>query len=423
MISVNYQMFGTKGFQLRLRIYQDGETKFVNVTKLLKGNLTKRHWNKKKKCFFSSAPYSELNNETLVRFIAPYEERAKTWTGTLGGFVLSFEKVSEIRFGDEKRFNHILDLIISDMKANNVHADGTLCGGYEHYEKLKKRIGEFCESAHVDPETLSIDDMTPEFVNRIILWSKNRSTGKCLYISKTLRAALSRASKLGKFDFSTVEGCNWVRGKYGKTHKYETLNDKQCRAFAELPSDKLPQKGRMAELYRDFCIFILYSCQSVCDAVALKYSDIQVIDGVEHFVFKRRKIATRQSTDCLVPINDEMKRIMKKWKPYCKDGYVFPIRSKERLAKNKVNNGDIKHFLNRLNYWLKLMTKKINCPFQLHTYIFRHTGITRYISMGVPIIYVANLAGTSVSNCESIYYNNQGDAASRNKVLEAMKFK
>ncbi len=36
MITINYQMFGNKGFQLRLRLYQDGETKFINVTKLLK---------------------------------------------------------------------------------------------------------------------------------------------------------------------------------------------------------------------------------------------------------------------------------------------------------------------------------------------------------------------------------------------------
>ena len=415
-------MFGTKGFQLRLRIYQDGETRFVNVTKLLKGNLAKRHWNKKKKCFFSSAPFSELNNETLVKFIAPYEERAKSWNGTLGGFVLSFEKISAKKADDDRAFNHILDIIIGDMKANNVHADGTLCGGYEHYEKLKKRMKEFCDTLHIDSGTLSIDDMTPEFVNRILSWSKNRGAGKCAYISKTLRAALSRASKMGKFDFSTVENCNWVRGHVGRTHKYETLTEQQCKLFAELPSEELPQKGRMADLYRDFCVFILYSCQSVCDAVALKYSDIQVIDGIEHFVFKRRKIASRQSTDCLVPINDEMKRIMAKWKPYSRDGYVFPIRSRERLAKNKVNNGDIKHFLNRLNYWLKLMTEKISCPFQLHTYIFRHTGITRYISKNIPVTYVANLAGTSVPNCESIYYNNQGDTASRDKVLSAVKF-
>ncbi len=39
MITINYQMFGTKGFQLRLRLYQDGETKFINVTKMLKGGV------------------------------------------------------------------------------------------------------------------------------------------------------------------------------------------------------------------------------------------------------------------------------------------------------------------------------------------------------------------------------------------------
>ena len=36
MITINYQMFGNKGFQLRLRLYQSGETKFINVTKIVK---------------------------------------------------------------------------------------------------------------------------------------------------------------------------------------------------------------------------------------------------------------------------------------------------------------------------------------------------------------------------------------------------
>ncbi len=35
MIRINYQMYGTTGFQLRLRLYQDGETKYISVTKLL----------------------------------------------------------------------------------------------------------------------------------------------------------------------------------------------------------------------------------------------------------------------------------------------------------------------------------------------------------------------------------------------------
>ena len=56
MITINYQMFGTKGFQLRLRLYQDGETKFINVTKMLKGAIQKKHWNQKKQLFIPSCP-------------------------------------------------------------------------------------------------------------------------------------------------------------------------------------------------------------------------------------------------------------------------------------------------------------------------------------------------------------------------------
>ena len=36
MVNINYQAFGTKGFQLRLRLYKDGETKYVVVTNKLK---------------------------------------------------------------------------------------------------------------------------------------------------------------------------------------------------------------------------------------------------------------------------------------------------------------------------------------------------------------------------------------------------
>ena len=86
------------------------------------------------------------------------------------------------------------------------------------------------------------------------------------------------------------------------------------------------------------------------------------------------------------------------------------------------NNGDIKHFIGNLNNWLKKVGKALGCRFPLHTYTFRHTSITHYLSKGVPVIYVANMMGTSVQNCETIYYNNQADTISRNKVLAAIKF-
>ena len=67
MITTNYQTYGTSGFNLRLRVYQDGETRYVTVNKLLQGQLSKRHWNQKKQLFILSAPFCEENNEAKTR--------------------------------------------------------------------------------------------------------------------------------------------------------------------------------------------------------------------------------------------------------------------------------------------------------------------------------------------------------------------
>lgn len=421
MISINYQTYGNRGLQLRLRFYLDGQTKFINVTKLLKGNLMKRHWNMKKKCFYSSAPNADENNRTLDDFKRPYDEKAKTWIGTLDGFMLSFDRSEEMCKDEVKRLSWVFQYFISEMKRNSRNPDGTISGGYEPYEKLIKRLGEYCNAKHINFDSLTLTDITPQFVNIFLEWITNRGRGRCLYASQTLRALLNKCDKMGWFDIKSVKRCNWFRKEGKSSKKYHTLTNDQCKRFIELRKDELP-KGKRTELYRDFCIFILYTCQSVCDAVALQYKDIQTINGVDHFVFKRRKIANKQSVDCSVPINHVMRDIMKRWKPYSKDGYVFPIRSKERMAASNINNGDIKHFISKINNWLKKVTDIIDCPFPLHTYVFRHTGITHYISKGIPVLYVANLAGTSVSNCESIYYNNQGDTTSRDKVLNAVEF-
>ena len=157
-------------------------------------------------------------------------------------------------------------------------------------------------------------------------------------------------------------------------------------------------------------------------ALCLKYDDIQTLNGVDHFVFKRRKIAGKQSTDCSVPINPRMREIMKRWKRKSKDGYIFPVRTDARVAHYKDSNQDINKFVQRVNVWLKKVGPMIGVSFPLHNYVFRHTGITHYISKGIPVIYVANLAGTSVKNCEAIYYNNQGDVTSRDMVLNATDF-
>ena len=419
MVTINYQVYGTKGFKLRLRFYQNGKTKYVTVNHLLTGNLQKKHWNRKKEIFIPSAPNAEQNNAVLAKFKEKYLPIALGRYKSIDEGFCALERKNNDP--DKKTVKWLIGFVVEKMKRKSKNADDTLSEGYSAYTKLDKRLEEYCKYAGIDYDELLVSDMTFELINAIFKWVSNRGTGRCVYISQSLHSILNTATKYGWYNINKVEMCDWIPKEGKGSKKYHTLTNDMCKKLIELPDEELP-KGQLSSLYRDFCIFILYTCQSPCDAISLKYSDIQNINGQEHFVFKRRKIAAKQKKECSVPINLVMRKIMNKWKPLSKDGYIFPIRSKERIKNNKVENGDIKHFIGRLNVWLKKLTKIIGCPFDLHSYAFRHTGITHYISQGVPITYVANLAGTSISNIEDIYYNNQGDVASRDKVLNAIGF-
>ncbi len=421
MISINYQSYGKKGFNLRLRVYQDGETKYISVNRLLKGNLLKRHWNQKKQQFSPSAPFSRENNEIIMQFKQKYDKLALEWEGGLYGFFSSISVKKKETSDGKPTMARLFSDVISERKGRK-HSDGTTKGSYEVYEKAERRLKEYCKSKHVNYEKLLVEDMTPNFINSIFDWIDTTNAGKGkLYVSTMLHAALMQADQLGWIKFDDLKGTRWCKKQRISANKYRTLTSAQCNAIMGMSALELP-KNRNSELFRDFCVFILFTGQSPCDAISLKYSDIQVIDGVSHFVFKRRKISEKQVVPCLVPINAKMQAIMDKWRTRSKDGYVFPIRNKHKLATQTTNNGDIKHFISRCNRWLKKLGEKIGCNFPLHCYTFRHTAITNYISKDVPIIYVANMMGTSVENCEKIYYNNQGDVSSRNKVLSATSF-
>lgn len=418
MITTNYQAYGTSGFNLRLRIYRDGETRYVNVNKLLQGKLLKRHWNQKKQLFVPSAPFSRENNEALVQFKRKYDDKAMNWNGALFNFIKDSGTIAT-----EKKplMADLLSDFISEAKKRK-HPDGTVKGSYEGYEKLRKRLEEFCVYKNVKWGKLLVEDFTADFVNAIFDWvdTKRKGRGK-LYISTMLHSILNHAERLDIFDMNRLKSVRWAKKSSVSAHKYRTLTSSQCNKLMALKGEELPPNQKKI-LYRDFCVFLLFTGQSPCDAIALKYSDIKVIDGISHFVFKRRKIAEKQPVPCAVPINPILQGIMDKWKRAARDGYIFPIRNKLKLATQKTNNGDIKHFVGRLNSWLKKLGVILGCDFPLHTYTFRHTAITNYISKGIPVIYVANMMGTSVDNCEKIYYNNQGDARSRNKVLGVTSF-
>ena len=417
MITTNYQVYGTSGFNLRLRVYQNGETRYVNVNKLLQGQLSKRHWNQKKQMFTPSAPFSVENNEALVQFKRKYDERAVNWTGNLFNFIKSFESVKTI---DKPLISVLFNEFIEEIRKRK-HADGTRKGTFRKFIITLNRLKDFCKYNKTKWDSMLIDDCTTEFVNALFEWVEDKREGKGLVnISKDLHAFLAYAEKKDMFDLSKLKHVQWHNTLPASVHKYNTLTPAQCNKLMNLKDGELPKNKRKI-LFKELCIFLLFTGQSLCDALFLKCSNIETIDGVKHFIFKRRKISDKQSVPCAIPINPIMQKIMDKWKKQTQDDYIFPMCHKRPEA--HINFYDeIQYFAKIFNLWLKELGVILGCDFPLHTYTFRHTAITNYISKGLPVIYVANMMGTSVSNCEKIYYNNQGDAKSRDKVLGLTSF-
>lgn len=420
MVTTNYQTFGSKGFNLRFRMYQAGEVRYISVNNLLQGTLFNKHWNQKKQCFIPSAPYSEENNQILREFKTKHDLALMNWEGSLFSYAQGTRNGTPVE--EAKTLKMGMDWVIEKAKQSR-HADGTYSGTYETYLKVERRLKEYCQARHLKYEKVKLEDIDEIFVNDCLKWLFDTRNGKGQYFSTMFRSALTKLGELGWYDFKKIEHCNWQKRIRNYSRKYQTLSPDQCNKLITLKKEELPRgNGFRSRLYRDFCIFVLFTCQSACDALSLKYSDIKKINGVDHFVFRRRKIETKQAVECVVPINEVMADIMQRWKKISRDGYIFPVRNNETVKKYQTSNMDIKRFIKRCNVWLKKLGDILECDFPLHTYVFRHTAITHYISKGVPIIYVANLAGTSVDNCEKIYYNNQGDDKSRDKVLNALTF-
>lgn len=417
MINLNFQAYGSSGFYLRLRLYQDGETKCVNVTKFLKGEIQHRHWNAKKQAFNPHAPFADENNEILEKILDRYRDAALEWTGSLGGFLLSMER---IRVEEEQTLSGYYALMVERAKTN-AHADGSLKSTFEEYLKVEKRVQEFCASRGVDYSSLLLKDVTPAFINNMLDWVETERHGRGLrYISKGLHSLIMKADRDNFLEADDYRRCKWFKDNPASSQKYNTLTEEQIQEFKVMDLCKI-SKSPLNEFYRDVCLFVLHTGMSVCDVLSLRRIDRKKRGGAWHFIFRRRKIAERQKNECAVPISKEMEEIIGRWQWCSKDGYIFPIRNLTKMRNQGTNNGDIKHFICNINNWLKKVGEALKLDFPLRSYTFRHTSITRYVSESVPVAYIGNMMGTSIKNIETIYYNNMGDVRSRNRVLQAMQ--
>ena len=238
--------------------------------------------------------------------------------------------------------------------------------------------------------------------------------------SKRFRAMLGKASKdkdvlfnlsqIGDFRF-----CDYNPGRYEiEGGEPDVLSAEELKAFLNMSvEDMTPQykDRKMVEIYYDFCVFMFHSFFAPCDIIKAKWSNIT----------KRGTIAVkRKKTHRLVevPVTPVMRQIINKYKGQSKDGYIFPIMDDEKEKTYKTKDYTFKKFREFLNKWLKVVGKELQLSFNLYAYVFRHTAITVAIDNGLPILYIANAAGTSVEMIQLHYYNGECQQ-NRDKLTEA----
>jgi len=396
---------------LVLRISESRERYYKRVGNIIKGkpNL-ERHWNNEKERFSSYAVFHKENNQALDEFKQIYWKLIQKHPELTAKQVADYYKNDPLFQDNEESIgehskpgysNNVrkyLEVVIMREKSKQG------CN-FEHYHKLLIR----CDR---DIPGFSSLAFTCIDYNRMvgiayIFASKNgyRNT------SKTFRAMLGRAHKdqdvqfnlnqIGDFNFN-----DYNPAKYDVVEKHpDILSEEQVRRFMNMSvADMTPlyKDRKKVELYYDFCVFMLHSFFAPCDVIKLKLRDITRRNTL---ITKRKK--TKRTVE--VPITPVMREIIDKYNKCSKAGYIFPILDEENEKEFITKDYVYKKFRERVNIWLKHVGKELETEFDLYAYVFRHTAITVALNNGVPISYVANVAGTSIEMIQEHYYNGESE--------------
>lgn len=401
--------------------FSEAKTRYYKrVGYLLKGTPNLKHWDTAKQRFSAYAVNHLENNRILDDFKRIYwkviqdhpELSAKQVANFYGahvpdhniGLKMSEWAVSEYSNSVEK----YLEVVILREKAKQG------CN-YEGYHKLLAR----CRS---DIPGFSSMAFSAIDYNRMVtlayIFARKKSYSN---ITRTFRALLGKASKDNDVNFKISQIGDFKFNDYNPARneavhrRPDILSQEQLKTFLNLSvRDITPQyrDRKQVQLYYDFCVFMFHSFFSPCDVIKLKNTDITRHNTI---VAKRKK--THRPVE--IPITPTMRSIIDRYKGKSKDGYIFPIMDDQVEARHKTKDYLFKSFRYRINKWLKSIGKTLETDFELHSYVFRHTAITVALNSGLPISYVANAAGTSISMIQEHYYNGECE---RNRDMLSVAF-
>lgn len=413
--------FVVRNGALFLRISEGKERFYRTVNSVLVGNPNiEKHWDNAKEKFTRVAVRFKENNDALAAFKAEYQKFLLNNPDADARSVSKMSKsVSEVKTSENVPADAPLpsDTLEAFMEKLIVREQAKSGCNFETYQKLLKKMRK----------------IVPNF-SRLTL--QELDFDKCVWLAgvfarhpgyfcsmRVFRNTLGKASKdpdapfkmaqVGDFNFRDYDPDKDVV----KDHKPDVLTHEQIRQFMELDLTATYARGTSrwsAQLYHDFCVFMLHSMMAPCDVLKLKKRDI----SRAHTIVTRRK-----KTHCAVevPISPVMDAIMSRYSGKSKDGYIFPIMDDKKEAEYTVRDYTLKLFREKLNVWLKKAGKQMGLGYSLYAYVFRHTAITLALDGGLPISYVASVAGTSIEMIQKHYYNADNKQNSMKLQLALLK--
>lgn len=391
---------------LVLRISEGKKRFYKSIAHLLVGNPNlERHWNSDKEKFSSYAVSYSENNKILNDFKLVYSELIKEhpdfdarqvaqFFNLLGPKGNGHEKEKEPVKSLGNSVEKFLEVVIEREKAKQG------CN-FEIYHKLLKKCRKVIKGfSHLTFQSINYD--------KCVSIASTFAKYKGYHATATaFRGLLNRADKENDIEFSLSQIGSFKFSHYNpkinevNIKKPDVLSPEQLKAFLNLDVSQLTPsyKNRFeVELYHDFCVFMFHSFLAPCDVIKLKYKDITK-DKTIHV--KRKK--THKPVE--IPINAVMEIIINKYRGKTKNGYVFPIMDDEKEKKYTTKDLTFKKFREKVNIWLKFIGEEIGVDYKLYAYVFRHTAITVALDNGIPISYVAMVAGTSIKMIQEHYYN------------------
>jgi hypothetical protein len=252
------------------------------------------------------------------------------------------------------------------------------------YRETKARISEF---------TYGRDLMFYEMDDNFLLdlrrhyTKKGNSAATISKILRTIRASFNEAIRRGiarQDDYPFKKNRNIMVGLSSHSYKSRSLSKFYIDALRELDSDKVPQGSDLWHARNYFIVGYLGNGINLADIARLRWepsekywSEGYILDGRIYYV--RQKTKRSVKTLKSFAINQELKLIIDYYRWHWRrskqlgNPYIFPIFNGFHAEDEKRKYNRINRSVKEVNSSLKELGKMIKAPFELTTYVWRHS--------------------------------------------------